>query len=502
MSSKILLPQLVSMLAALTGKPKKQAEAFLKAYFSVISETLENHDTVKIKELGTFKISRVEARKSVNISNGEDVQIPPHYKVVFTPSKTMAEKVNKEFAWLDIVEISDNVSTDELDKIEVRQTESSEAVENEKTETSDPIVAITEKQEEDSERLGEELEKDFGDIEPVEPLGPLDPDDPEPGPPIPEEKYTSSEESKDPELKEIDPQPESLVGVEEERGPLPVEAPVLTEGTVPVEVPVPIATIAESSLNESIKIDKDFDPYAMNNPEASSPATPEEPYYVTKDDIEGLATKSDFRIVAKNLKRVKASLDGIEERSRKRSRNSLIWSLVICAALMTGGFFLTYWLLWDRLSNKENAVVENLETEVKQEVEDEEYALATLTKAQLKNDSEGEKPAETEVSSLPVREETATTAPTNPSDIKAMDRVTNTRYLTTMAKEHYGNYNLWPYIYLENEGKLGHPDRIKPGTVVVIPHIEKYNIDPSNPKDIEKARKLGVEIYKKYAGNQ
>ncbi len=38
-----------------------------------------------------------------------------------------------------------------------------------------------------------------------------------------------------------------------------------------------------------------------------------------------------------------------------------------------------------------------------------------------------------------------------------------------MAKEHYGNYNLWPYIYEENKAILGHPDRIRPGTKVIVP---------------------------------
>lgn len=41
--------------------------------------------------------------------------------------------------------------------------------------------------------------------------------------------------------------------------------------------------------------------------------------------------------------------------------------------------------------------------------------------------------------------------PTQPSDQRKYDTITKTRYLTTMAKDHYGNYHLWPYIYKENE---------------------------------------------------
>lgn len=92
-------------------------------------------------------------------------------------------------------------------------------------------------------------------------------------------------------------------------------------------------------------------------------------------------------------------------------------------------------------------------------------------------------------------------APTQPSDNdknakaepekkqkKVYDTITTKRFLTTMAKEHYGDYNLWPYIYDENAAILGHPDRIKPGTKVVIPPASKYGIDASNPACVAKAK--------------
>lgn len=67
-----------------------------------------------------------------------------------------------------------------------------------------------------------------------------------------------------------------------------------------------------------------------------------------------------------------------------------------------------------------------------------------------------------------------------------------------MAKEHYGNFNLWPYIYEENKAILGHPDRIRPGTQVVIPSLSKYGINPSDPSNIKKAKQKGIEIYSRY----
>ncbi len=87
---------------------------------------------------------------------------------------------------------------------------------------------------------------------------------------------------------------------------------------------------------------------------------------------------------------------------------------------------------------------------------------------------------------------------TMPSDVPVYDTISRTRYLTTMAKEHYGNYNLWPYIYIENQKILGHPDRIKPGTRVVIPSLSKYGVNASDPEDIRRAKSKGVEIYSRY----
>ena len=94
--------------------------------------------------------------------------------------------------------------------------------------------------------------------------------------------------------------------------------------------------------------------------------------------------------------------------------------------------------------------------------------------------------------------ETAKKPDTAPSDTPVYDVVTTTRYLTTIASEHYGNFNLWPYIYEENKAILGHPDRIKPGTRIVVPPLSKYGVNPKNKSDIDKAKKMGKEIYSRY----
>lgn len=78
------------------------------------------------------------------------------------------------------------------------------------------------------------------------------------------------------------------------------------------------------------------------------------------------------------------------------------------------------------------------------------------------------------------------------------DEITKSRFLTTMARQHYGNLHFWVYIYEENKSNLGHPDKITPGTVVIIPPKSKYNINPLDEEAINIAKAKSKEIYAKF----
>ncbi len=72
------------------------------------------------------------------------------------------------------------------------------------------------------------------------------------------------------------------------------------------------------------------------------------------------------------------------------------------------------------------------------------------------------------------------------------DTVTTTRFLASMARKYYGTTEFWIYIYEENRDRLpANPNRIKPGTAVVIPPIEKYvkNTDKAQAR-AEASRKI------------
>lgn len=115
MNNKIAFPELVEKIAELTNTSKRVSELFLKELFGVIKERLEQGETVKIKNLGTFKVTEVASRKSVNVNTGVEMEIASHRRVTFTPDKSLAEAVNAPFEEFETIMLDDDVTEDKLE---------------------------------------------------------------------------------------------------------------------------------------------------------------------------------------------------------------------------------------------------------------------------------------------------------------------------------------------------------------------------------------------------
>lgn len=76
------------------------------------------------------------------------------------------------------------------------------------------------------------------------------------------------------------------------------------------------------------------------------------------------------------------------------------------------------------------------------------------------------------------------------------DTVSRNYFLASMARRHYGHMEYWVYIYEANPG-LGHPDRIKPGTVVTIPAAADF-AQSSDSATMAHALRLYADIYSRY----
>ena len=364
MNEKITLPVLTQLLALHTGDSRKQSEDFIKEFFGAISAALANGEQVKIKDFGVFKTTLVGARKSVNVSTGEDHEIPAHYKVSFTPSKEIAAIINEPFEMFETVELNDNVSLDDLETIDQ-----------------------------------------------------ADPDD------APDQPNPESEQ----------PEPE---------------------------------------------------PNHSEQPEADN-----SPLYVFDDSDSDLSKPSDDD----NKSSDDETITSDDEKTSSKGRFWLGFLVGFAAA-----FFVAFIIYGTFLYIGDSQSLHNNQVQTPSAVTADAKSSADPATDQSVAAQQANQSAE---SNQPKVEQKATETPevnTRPSDSPLYDTITKTRYLTTMAKDHYGNYHLWPYIYMENQKFLGHPDRITPGTKVVVPPLSKYGVDPSNPEHIKKAKQLGIEIYKKY----
>lgn len=93
------------------------ASDFVSAMFDVVKEELDSADSsVKIKGFGTFKVSAVGARASVDVNTGERIIIDGRNKISFTPEVLLRDRVNRPFVQFETVVLNDGVDFSEIDE--------------------------------------------------------------------------------------------------------------------------------------------------------------------------------------------------------------------------------------------------------------------------------------------------------------------------------------------------------------------------------------------------
>ena len=389
MNDKITFPRLSTMLADQSGRSKRFSEDFLREFFSLITECLEKGDSVKIKGLGTFRLSRVEPRRSVDVTTGQPMEISSHSKVVFVPSKDLADSVNAPFEAFSAVEIQDDADISQLFAKEDIELEGS-------------------------------LDKTTEAIEEIH----KDPDTPK--------EESDADKSEPNEASEPDKEMSgtSCIAQKEEE-----------DCTSCVD-------------QEDNKEDPSSEQYASEEPADNVDCE-------TSEDIGMLPTRRG--------------------RLRKTLLITSVAAVIALLATLAVWYFYTTGIakVTDKNDGKEVVAKNNQASKGRQT---DTGNVSQVTEAETDTIQTGD----------------VADVPTAASDIPVYDTIGTTRYLTTMARTHYGDFNFWPYIYEENKDKLGHPDRIRPGTPVVIPRLSKYGVDPTNSEDLEKAKKMGKEIYARF----
>lgn len=438
MNSKITLSRFASMLADRTGRNANECEDFLKKFFNEISSSLLNGEKVRIKGLGTFKISMVDGRDSIDVSTGKSIHIPPHEKIVFLPAKELASAVNAPFEIFETIELEESVLDEELSMADME---------------TDPFLSNVN--------------------------------------PVPEQIIIENEKRS--ELFDKYPaEKEDMERVEEE----------LLEQGITMEVSSDNTNEETSDSDENAEDEGDADVQEIDAEEGDYGET----VIATEEGVDEVKdiSNEENKVEANNAD---DGLNGDSDSSHHHRRSfghGFLWGLLAALVIILLGAGILFWLNDDFAGlgkaifakhKRIGAVITDSTSLIPSDsIELRDEAILAAGENDIAEASAGTPDiVEDEIPDKVV--------PTQPSDNKSYqkyDTITHSRFLTTMAKRHYGNFHLWPYIYKENEKILGHPDRIRPGTRVVIPDLKKYGVDPKNSGDIEKSKKMGEEIYSRY----
>lgn len=112
----IKITDLASVLEEQHQLSKSEAEFFIPLLVDVLTTGLKADKQVKIKGLGTFKVTSVNARESVDVNTGERIIIEGREKISFTPEPVLRDKVNSPFEQFETVTVSDDADFSEIDE--------------------------------------------------------------------------------------------------------------------------------------------------------------------------------------------------------------------------------------------------------------------------------------------------------------------------------------------------------------------------------------------------
>ena len=134
------------------GVKLADAELFISLMTEIINEGVHRERQVKIKGLGTFKLTSVSSRESIDVNTGERIVIEGRDKLSFAPDNAMKELVNQPFSQFETVVVNDGVELEDEYKEQVEETapaeekkeKAVEEIELPREEPVEPIVVVSE----------------------------------------------------------------------------------------------------------------------------------------------------------------------------------------------------------------------------------------------------------------------------------------------------------------------------------------------------------------------
>lgn len=466
MNNKVTFPELVEQVAQYANTSKRMSELFLKELFATISQSLIDGESVKVKGIGTFKLTEVSPRKSVDVNTGEEIEIPGHKKLSFAPDKDMAEAINQPFMHFETEILDDDVTDDQLAAIDAGEPTEAPAEAAPVEEETDDTTATEAPAAEAPVAAEEEVVMPPVFVAPVE--------DPEP-----EEAETEAEAPVEPS--------EEAPAEEETPAEMPAEMPAEEPADEPEE---------ETVSEEETEIEEETEPVAVAEPEDEVEVSEAE------GEPEG---EAETEMVSEELadERVGQEID-----KRRITRRSLLEGFVVgvVTTLIVTLFAYRLYLMkgyeatpadeepfvehvaTDSMATPEQALAENsTEADADKQKADEEQKKADEEK---KKAEEEKKKAEEEKQKAEAAKPTSANVAAGTTD--TIKPGTN---LYRMSRKHYGSDKFWVYIYEENKAKYPNPNTIPVGAVLHIPQLGKYGAKAGDPASIAAAKKKQGEIF-------
>lgn len=441
MNERLSLQDLIDLLAKKQEITKKEAEVFLRELIAVISETIETNESVKIKDFGTFKLVKVNARKSVDVNTGEAIEIAAHYKLSFTPDKLLKEAINRPFAHFESVVLEEGVSFDNIEK--------------------DETVNIEEADEEEDVSVDEETNEGS-------PTPTADPQQ------VENEDFTPELGSEDTTIIE-------------------------TENTAPHTEEEQVEEInnreeeARQSDNEAIAPSE-----TENIPEPLTDEVSEERILEYKQRIE----EAKLAAKEKDLEYEKLVKETRQAAKRRKKFVSLgFFIFLIIAAFLIGGLYfqeIARFLTEGPTGNGNTAIVAD-----NQNIDDKKTDTLAVSSDSIAKAKEQdsiaivtEKTLPSENSIKPQTQKTEQPTATKGNTPLAIITIEPGNTLRNISLKYYGHKSFCVYIYEENKDKIKNINSIPLGTKLTIPSPSKYGINLQDQASLDKAKAKERELFK------
>lgn len=125
--SKSSLSLLAKAISSKNGLTPAEAERFIQKMFEVANDAINEDKQLKVKWLGTFKVTAVKDRESVDVNTGDRIVIEGRDKISFTPDNILKEIINKPFAQFETVVVNDGVDFSDIDEKFAKMEEDTES---------------------------------------------------------------------------------------------------------------------------------------------------------------------------------------------------------------------------------------------------------------------------------------------------------------------------------------------------------------------------------------